>query len=89
MSEFWSTLFKVPGKGGWTFAPIPDEHAPPITGPWGRVPVVATFDGRRFEGSAWKDTKRGWLLAIPAKVRGGRGEGDTAWITLEVDPDRL
>ena len=37
--EFVSTLFQYPGKGGWTFAPVPDDCAPRVTHGWGRTPV--------------------------------------------------
>jgi hypothetical protein len=29
--EFPSELFTYPGKGGWTFAMVPDRYAPPAT----------------------------------------------------------
>ena len=44
--EFASTLFRVEGKGGWTFAPVPEELAPSVSGPWGRTSVIATVDGQ-------------------------------------------
>jgi len=34
---FKTKLFRYPGPGGWTFAPIPDRHAPRVSEPWGRV----------------------------------------------------
>ena len=33
---FVTTLVRYPGKGGWTFAPIPKKLAPEATRPWGR-----------------------------------------------------
>ena len=54
-SSFTTTLFTIPGKGGWTFAPIPEQHAPEVAGPWGRTPVVATVDGVTWSTSAWLD----------------------------------
>jgi hypothetical protein len=36
---FLAVLFRWPGKGGWTFAPVPEAHAPPVTAPWGRTPL--------------------------------------------------
>jgi hypothetical protein len=30
--RFKTRLLRYPGPGGWTFALIPDEHAPPVTG---------------------------------------------------------
>ena len=41
VARFRATLFTIPGKGGWTFAPVPAEHAPQVVGPWGRTPVIA------------------------------------------------
>jgi hypothetical protein len=52
--EFSSSLFKYPGSGGWTFATVPEEHAPSVTLAWGRVPVDANVDdtsGRRASGA--------------------------------------
>jgi len=43
--EFISTLFKYPGAGGWTFATVPEEHAPSVTLAWGRAPVVVLGRG--------------------------------------------
>ena len=87
---FTTTLFRYPGKGGWTFAPIPKKHSPPVTRPWGRTPVHATVDGVSWETSVWRDTKndRG-LLAVPARIRGRKGAGDkvTVEFTFELDED--
>jgi hypothetical protein len=33
--EFTATLRRVPGKGGWVFAPVPVEHAPSVVLAWG------------------------------------------------------
>src|SRR5918997_507665 len=75
---FVSTLIRYPGKGGWTFAPIPKGHAPPATRPWGRTPVRAVVDGIAWDTSVWRDSKsHGALLAVPARIRGGKGSGDT------------
>src|SRR6185436_18829076 len=43
--EFISTLIKYPGAGGWTFATVPEEHAPSVTLAWGRAPVVVLGRG--------------------------------------------
>ena len=40
--SFTTRLERYPGKGGWTFAPIPKKHALPITRPWGHTPVRAS-----------------------------------------------
>lgn len=33
--EFTAELFQYPGKGGWTFAVVPEEYAPRVTHGWG------------------------------------------------------
>lgn len=85
MPGFTATLFRVPGKGGWTFAPVPPELAPEVFGPWGMAPVIATLNGRRWATSLWKDRTHGLLLPVPAKVRGALGDGDTVEIAIEPD----
>ena len=77
-----SRLVRYPGKGGWTFAPIPKRLVPPVTRPWGRTPVQAVVDGAAWTTSIWRDRKSGGaLLAVPARIRGRKGHGDT--ITVE------
>jgi hypothetical protein len=79
---FVTTLFRYPGKGGWTFAPIPRKHAPPATRLWGRTPVRATVDGLSWDTSIWRDTKSNRsLLPVPAHIRRGKQGGDP--VTLE------
>ena len=85
-SSFEARLFRYPGKGGWTFAPVPDSHAPPVTEGWGRTPVIATVDGVRFETSVWRDRSHGTLLPVPKKVRGKKGDGDVVVVFLELRP---
>jgi hypothetical protein len=83
---FSSRLFKIDGPGGWTFATIPKRHAPPVTAGWGRTPAQATVDGQTWKTSVWWDTKRQQtLLAIPKRIRGTKGDGDTVTIALEFD----
>ena len=87
---FRSRLIRYPGKGGWTFAPIPKKHAPPVTRPWGCTPVRAVVDGVAWETSIWRDSKSdGGLLAVPARIRGRKGSGDTVTVefTFEADDD--
>ena len=87
---FVSQLFRYPGKGGWTFAPIPKRLAPPATRPWGRTPVEAVVDGVAWSTSIWRDSKSdGALLAVPARIRGQKGHGDrvTVEFTFELDDD--
>ena len=88
--EFTTRLRRYPGKGGWTFAPIPARLAPPVTRPWGRTPVRAVVDGVAWNTSIWRDSKtKGALLAVPARVRGRKGSGDavTVEFTFEKDDD--
>jgi len=80
---FTAKLFRYPGPGGWTFARIPERHALPATHPWGRTPVFAAVDGKRWSTSVWRDQQHGTLLPVPARIRGGKGDGDTVRVTLE------
>jgi hypothetical protein len=85
---FTTTLFRYAGKGGWTFAPIPQTLAPPVTRPWGRTPVRAVVDGVSWNTSIWRDSKSdGALLAVPARVRGRKGSGDTVTVEFTFDPE--
>jgi hypothetical protein len=88
--RFQTTLFRYPGPGGWTFAVIPERHAPPATRAWGRTPVIATVDGRTWETSVWRDRKHGTLLPVPKKLRGPKGDGDVVHVELELrtSPER-
>ena len=79
---FTATLIRFPGKGGWTFAPIPEDLAPPVTAGWGRTPVVATVDGRSWETSVWRDDKNGSFLPVPARIRRGKEAGDVVEVVL-------
>jgi hypothetical protein len=81
--SFTSVLFKYPGKGGWHFAPVPDKYAPPVTHGWGRTPVRATVDGTSWETSVWRGKDGRTLLAVPAKVRANKGDGDRVKVRLE------
>ncbi len=81
---FSTTLFRYPGKGGWTFAPVPDAHAPPATHGWGRTPVVATVDGTTWRTSVWRDKTHGTLLPVPKHARGGKGHGDVVVVSIEL-----
>lgn len=82
--RFRSTLFRYPGPSGWTFAPVPKAYAPPVTHGWGRTPVLAVVDGHAWETSVWRDQKHGTLLAVPKRVRGDKGHGDTVWVELRL-----
>lgn len=80
--SFRATLFRYPGKGGWTFAPVPDRYAPPVTHGWGRTPVTATVEGITWDTSVWRGKDGRTLLAIPKHVRGAKGDGDAVRVAL-------
>ena len=82
---FTSTLFRVPGKGGWTFATVPDRHAPSARHAWGRTAVIATVNGHRWRTSVWREKSGRTLLPVPKKVRGELGDGDRVKVRLEFD----
>lgn len=83
--RFASRLFRVPGKGGWTFAPVPPECAPPVTHGWGRTPVVAVVNGYEWQTSVWRERSGRVLLAIPKAARGAKGDGDEVEVQLRFD----
>ena len=83
VTRFTSVLFRTPGKGGWHFAPVPEEHAPSVRLAWGRTPVVATVDGHRWKTSVWREKSGRTLLAVPRAIRGAKGDGDRVEVTLE------
>lgn len=76
-------LWRIPGKGGWTFATVPPSHAPSRTLAWGRMPVVATVDGHTWKTSVWREKSGRVLLPIPKAARGNKSEGDMVRILLE------
>ena len=88
-APFPATLFRWSGVGGWVFAPVPEAYAPPSAGPFGRVPVVATVDGRTWSTSVWRDRRHGWLLPVPARIRRGKDDGDVVRVSVAVDHARL
>jgi hypothetical protein len=81
--EFTAELFKYPGKGGWTFAPIPEKYAPSVTFGWGRSPVRATVEGTTWNTSVWREKTGRTLLAVPKRVRGKKGHGDKVRVRIE------
>ena len=83
--RFESTLFRIPGKGGWVFAPVPDEHAPGVTIGWGRTPVHATVDGIAWDTSVWREKSGRTILAVPKHVRGDKDDGDVVDVILSYD----
>lgn len=80
--RFSSTLFRVPGPGGWVFAPVPEEFAPSVTEAWGRSPVVATVDGQTWKTSVWRERSGRTLLAVPKRIRRGKDDGDVVEVQL-------
>jgi hypothetical protein len=80
--EFTSTLFRVQGKGGWTFAPVPEDLAPSVSEAWGRTSVVATVDGRTWNTSVWRERSGRTLLPVPKAVRAGKEGGDPVKVRL-------
>jgi hypothetical protein len=82
---FTTTLWRYPGPGGWVFAPVPEEHAPRATHPWGRTPVRATVDDHTWDTSVWRGKDGRTLLAVPKKVRGSKDDGDQVVVRLEFD----
>ena len=81
-TPFEAVLFRIEGPGGWTFAPVPEDHAPPVTAGWGRTPVRATVDGRSWDTSVWRDRARGTLLAVPKRQLAGKKPGDRVTVSL-------
>ena len=83
--HFTSVLYRYPGKGGWTFAPVPKSIAPKATRPWGRTPVDATVDGLTWRANLWRDSKNDRsLLAVPKAMRPGKEGGDEVRVTIRV-----
>jgi uncharacterized protein DUF1905 len=85
---FRTTLVRYPGKGGWTFAQIPPELAPPITRGWGRTPVHAVVDDYGWDTSIWRSSgSKGAVLAVPKRARGAKGHGDVVMVTFTFERD--
>ncbi len=82
--EFSARLFKYPGKGGWTFAPVTPKNAPPVTHGWGRTPVHASVDGRQWETSVWTEKSGRVLLPVPKRIRLDKGDGDLVRVRLRL-----
>ncbi len=71
------------GKGSWFFVEVPNCYAPAVTHGWGRAPVTATVNGTTWETSVWRGKDGRRLLAVPAKVRGTKGDGERVRVTLQ------
>jgi hypothetical protein len=80
--SFTSILFNIGDKGGWTFAPVPEDLAPPATDGWGRTPVIAVVDGAEWRTSVWREKIGRTLLPVPKAIRRGKGSGDEVEVTL-------
>lgn len=87
VGEFTSELWRVPGKSGFVFANVPDEHAPAVTLGWGRTPVLATVDGKSWKTSVWREKSGRTLLAVPRRIRGEKDHADAVVVRLEYDFD--
>jgi len=80
--EFSAELWRYPGKGGWTFATVPEDHAPSAAYAWGRVPVLASVDGYAWKTSVWRGKDGRTLLPVPKAARGTKGDGDSVTVRL-------
>jgi hypothetical protein len=89
VTTFSAELFRIDEPGGWYFISIPDEHAPDDAGAWGRSAVTAVVDGHEWATSAWRDTRRGWLLPVPKRIRGDREAGDVVQVRITPDHARI
>jgi hypothetical protein len=82
VGEFWSHLFTIPGKGGWTFATVPEKYAPSGKRSWGRFSVRATVDGQSWDTSVWRSKDGKALLPIPKRIRGDKTDGDRVRVRI-------
>ncbi|MDH4070858.1 MAG: DUF1905 domain-containing protein [Ignavibacteria bacterium] len=80
--RFRARLFRYPGKGGWTFAPVPKRYAPVGKLAWGRTPALAAVDGKQWSTSVWTDRSGSTLLPVPKKIRGEKEDGDLVDVRL-------
>ena len=80
--KFRAKLFRYPGKGGWHFVPVPARLTPPVTHSWGRTPVDAVVNGVSWRTSVWRGKDGRTLLAVPARIRGAMGAGDTVAVEI-------
>lgn len=85
-TPFDATLLRWDGPNAWTFVSVPEAHAPLAAGAFGRAPVRVTVDGRTWDTSLWRDRRLGWLLAVPRRVRGAKGDGDPVVVSLSPRP---
>ncbi len=84
-------LHKFPGKGGWTYAEIP-EIPQDKKAPFGWVKVKGTIDDHSFSDYRLMPMGNGHLfLPVKAAVRKkiGKGEGDYVQVVLFKDESEL
>ena len=89
LAKFTSKLFRMEGKGAWTFITIPPDMAPPVTGSWGMTPVIVSVDGREWHATVWKDKTQRSLLPVPKKIRRQKSDGDSVEVELRMDRERV
>jgi hypothetical protein len=87
--RFQAQLYRIPGKGGWTFVTVPSELAPPVMAAWGMTPVIATVDGRQWQTTVWKDKEGKSYLPVPKKIRKSKEEGAMVDVALQADMTRV
>lgn len=84
-------LKKFPGKGGWTYAEIP-EFTQDKSNPFGWVKVKGDIDGYELKGYKLMPMGNGKLfLPVKAEIRKkiGKQAGDYVKVTLHVDESGL
>ena len=86
---FVAELWRWPGPAAWVFAAVPEEHAPEASGPFGRVPVIATVEDHTWRTSMWRGKDGRWRLSDPARIRAGKDDGDTVTVDVTIDGSRL
>ncbi|WP_232667126.1 DUF1905 domain-containing protein [Pseudonocardia sp. TRM90224] len=87
--RFYAVLTRHRSQGGWVSAVVPDDHAPAIAGPLGRIPVVAVVDERSWRTSVWLDHVGRWLLVVPRSIRREKDDGDVVSVAIAIDRTRL
>ncbi len=82
-------LEKFPGKGGWTFAKIP-EVSPDKHAHFGWVRVRGTIDGYEIKGYNLAPMGGGGLfLPVKAEIRKKIGKQEGDWVSIILYPDNL